>query len=178
MGEMQHGHMEQVGYDMYCKLLDEVVKELKGEEITEEVDVQIDLDVSSYIPDDFIEDSNQKIEIYQEIALCRNEEDIQKIIDEIKDRYGKIPLEIMNLLDISRIKNLAREKNVLKIAQKGNNIVYHFEINEFRFEDLDKILKIYKNKIKFSPGSTPYVTYKMEEGEKVLDKCKEFLNYI
>ena len=78
LGEMQHGHMEQVGYDMYCKLLDQVVKEMKGIQVEEEIDVQLDIDVSSYIPDEYIEDSNQKIEIYQNIALCKNEEEIKE----------------------------------------------------------------------------------------------------
>ena len=73
LGEMQHGHIEQVGYDTYCKLLDEVIKEMQGIEVVEEQDVQIDLAVSSYIPDNFIENSSQKIEIYQNIALCRTE---------------------------------------------------------------------------------------------------------
>ena len=118
MGEIQHGHMEQIGYEMYCELLNQVVKELKGEEIIEEIDVQIDLDVTSYIPDEFIENSSQKIEIYQNIALCKNEEDIQNVTDEIIDRYGQMPYEIENLLDISRIKILAREKFILKISQK------------------------------------------------------------
>lgn len=89
LGEVQHGHMEQVGYDTYCKLLDEVMKESQGIQVEEEKDVQIDLNISSYIPDDFIKDSSQKIEIYQNIALCRTEEDIQNVIDEIIDRYGK-----------------------------------------------------------------------------------------
>lgn len=81
--------MEQVGYDTYCKLLDEVIKEMQGIEVVEEKDVQIDLSVSSYIPDEFIENSTQKIEIYQNIALCRTEEDIQNVIDEIIDRFRK-----------------------------------------------------------------------------------------
>jgi len=81
--------MEQVGYDTYCKLLDEVVKEIQGIEIVEEKDVQIDLAISSYIPDEFIENSTQKIEIYQNIALCRTEEDVQNVIDEIIDRFRK-----------------------------------------------------------------------------------------
>ena len=77
LGEMQHGHMDQVGYDTYCKLLDEVVKEYKGVKVEEEQDVVIDLNVSSFIPDSYIENSTQKIEVYQNIALCRNEEDIR-----------------------------------------------------------------------------------------------------
>ena len=178
MGEMQHGHMEQVGYDTYCKLLDEVVKELKGEQIEEEIDVQIDLNISSYIPDDFIEDSSQKIEIYQEIALCKNEEDINKIIEMVQDRFGKMPKQINNLLDIARIKNLARQKFVLKISQKGNNIVYNLEDGKFNFEALEKIIRIYKNRIRFSPGAVPYITFKLMENDNILEKCKEFLEHL
>ena len=73
LGEIQHGHMEQVGYEMYCKLLDEVVKEIQGIEVQEEIDVQIDLNISSYIPDEYISDSSQKIEIYQDIAKSLQE---------------------------------------------------------------------------------------------------------
>ncbi len=175
MGEIQHGHMEQVGYDMYCKLLDEVVKELKGEQVVEEIDVQIDLDVTSYIPDDFIENASQKIEIYQNIALCRNEEDIRNITDEIIDRYGQIPNEIENLLDIARIKIMAKEKFVLKIAQKGDNILYYFDESQFDFSIVDKLMKHFRNRIKFSPAREPYITFKLRDKINVLEACQEFL---
>ena len=115
LGEVQHGHMEQVGYDTYCKLLDEVMKETQGIQVQEEKDIQIDLNISSYIPDDFIKDSSQKIEIYQNIALCRTEEDIQNVIDEIIDRYGKMPDELENLIEIVRIKELARKSSITKL---------------------------------------------------------------
>ena len=127
LGEIQHGHMDQIGYDMYCELLNQVVKELQGEEIVEEIDIQIDLDITSYIPDDYIKNSSQKIEIYQNIALCRTEEDIQNVIDEIIDRYGKIPKELENLIEIARIKELARKVGATKISQKTENIVFYFK---------------------------------------------------
>ena len=177
MGEMQHGHMEQVGYDMYCKLLDEVVKEIKGEEQVEEVDVQIDLDVSSYIPDDFISDSNQKIAVYQDIALCKNDEDIQNVRDDIKDRYGRVPSEIENLLAISKIRNLAREKAVLKIAQKGNNIVYHFDKDYFDMEIINKLIMKFKNRIRFSPSVNPYLTFRLNSND-ILGEVKSFLEVL
>ena len=85
-GEIQSGHLVQVGYETYCDLLDEVVKEMKGIKVEKEAEVQIDLNVTSYIPDEYINDANQKIEIYQEIALCKNEEDILNVIDEFIDR--------------------------------------------------------------------------------------------
>lgn len=117
-GEMQHGHIEQIGYDMYNKLLNEVVKEMKGEKVKEEEEITIDLNISSYIPEEYIEDSSQKIEIYQDIANSRTEEDIQNVIDEIIDRYGEMPEEVYNLLEIARIKNLCRKANVTKLQQK------------------------------------------------------------
>ena len=178
MGEVQHGHMEQVGYDMYCKLLDEVVKEIKGEEQIDEIDVQIDLDISSYIPDDFIKNSNTKIEIYQNIALCRNEEDIENIIDELIDIYGILPKEIENLLEIARIKILSRAKNVLKISQKGMNILFYFEQDKFNIDLIDDLLKNYGNRIKFSPSVMPYITLKLNDKNDVLKDCKVFLNKI
>lgn len=178
MGEMQHGHLEQVGYDMYCRLLDEVVKEIRGEEIPlEEKDVQIDLNVSSYIPDDYISDSSQKIEIYQDIAICKNEEDINVVIESLKDRFGYIPKEIDNLLDISRIKNLAKYKNVLKIVQKGNNIVYHFDKDLFDIDITEKLILKYKNRIKFSTSINPYLTFTLNSGE-VLEEIKKFLEVL
>ena len=176
MGEIQHGHMEQVGYDMYCQLLDEVVHEIKGEKVIEEVDVQIDLNVTSYIPDEYIENSSQKIEVYQNIALCKNEEDIQNVTDEILDRYGQMPYEIENLLDIARIKNLCREKHILKIAQKSENIVFYFESDEFNFDVVDKLMKTFRNRIKFSPARDPYITFKLLDKKKILEEIKDFLS--
>ena len=97
LGEIQHGHMEQVGYDTYCNLLDQVIKEMKDIPQEEERDFQIDLNVSSYIPKEYISDSSQKIKIYQDIALCRNEDDVQNIIDEMIDIYGEMPKQVENL---------------------------------------------------------------------------------
>lgn len=173
LGEMQHGHMDEVGYDMYCKLLDEVIKEMKGIEVKEEQDVQIDLSVSSYLPDDFISDNNQKIETYQNIALCKTEEDIEEITDEMIDRYGKIPKEAENLLQIARIKNLCRNNGVSKITQKQQSIVFLFQSDIFKIEWVDMLLKKFRNQIKFSPAKDPYITYKLKG--QVLDDVQEFL---
>ena len=89
---------------------------MKGIKIEPEIDLQIDLNVTSYIPDEYIADANQKIEIYQNIALCKNEKDIQDVIDEIIDRFGNMPVELENLIDIARIKYLAKKLNLIKIT--------------------------------------------------------------
>lgn len=179
LGEIQHGHLEQVGYDTYCKLLDEVIKEMKGIKVTEEVDVQIDLNVTSYIPDSYISDSSQKIEIYQNIALCRNEEDIQDVIDEIIDRFGNMPQELEKLTEIARIKNLAKSVNVIKISNKPGSIVFTFDNSNFDV-DINKLVDKYKSKVRISPGVKPIITIKIsDEKETVLiDETKYFLKLI
>lgn len=160
---------------MYCKLLDEVVKEMKGIEVEEEFDVQIDINVSSYIPDDFIENSSQKIEVYQNIALCRTKEDIINVTDEIIDRYGKMPKEVENLLKISEIKQVCRQKGVYKLAQKQQSVVIEFVPDSFDYTIVDKLIEKYKNRIRFSPAQKPYVTYKLQDTKKIIGEIEEFL---
>ena len=168
LGEIQHGHMEQVGYDTYCKLLDEVVKDIQGTPYEEEKEVQIDLDVSSYIPDNYIENTAQKIEVYQNIAISKTEEDISEVVDEVTDRYGNMPEELENLLDIARIKKLCKEKNIIKLSQKVKNLLFYFDNNRFNMENIDIIVKRYKDDIRISPGLEPYITLK--NSKKIRDK--------
>ncbi len=177
LGEIQHGHMEQVGYDTYCKLLDEVVKEMQGEVVKPEIDVQIDINVSSYISDEYIQDSSQKIEVYQNIALSRTQDDINNIIDELIDRYGEMPEEVNNLLEIARIKELCKKANIVKIAQKLQSIVFYFESEAFEVSIVESLLKKYRNEIKFSQGIEPYITYKVPENSDaiILKKVKNFI---
>ena len=183
LGEIQHGHMEQVGYDTYCNLLDQVVKEMQGIEIEEEQEIQIDINISSYIPDEYIENSSQKIEIYQNIALCRTEEDIQNVIDEIIDRYGVMPKELENLIEVARIKEMSREAGVIKIAEKKNsftnsqNLVFYYDKNKYNPEIVDILIKKYGYAIKFSASLEPYVTLRIGEltDEELIEKIKEFL---
>ena len=179
LGEIQSGHLEQVGYDTYCNLLDEVVKEMQGEEIKPEIDVQIDLDATCYIPDEYISDSSQKIEIYQDIALCKNEEDIQNVIDEMIDRFGNMPKEIENLIEIARIKILCKKLNISKVQGKRSFVVFMFEIGELDI-DVNELVKMYKNKIRFSQGLKPQITYVLENatGMKMLREVEEFLKSI
>ena len=175
LGEIQHGHMGDVGYDMYCKLLDEVVKEMQGIKVEEEPEIQIDLNISSFIPDEYIQSSSQKIEIYQDIALCKTEQDIENVIDEITDRYGNMPKEVESLLEITRIKQLAKKANITKIVQRNNKIIYTFDSNKFDTNIIQKLVEKYKNDIKFSAGINPYITQKIGEDAKVIKTIKNFL---
>ena len=171
--------MEQVGYDTYCNLLDEVMKEMQGIEVEEEPDIQIDMNISSYIPDEYIFESSQKIEVYQNIALCKTEEDIQNVLDEVLDRYGETPRELNNLIEVSRIKMMCKENHIIKVSQRGKNIVFTFNNKKFDLSIIEKLLKIYENKIKFSPGN-PYITLQVSSAENdiLIKEVKEFINNI
>ena len=177
IGEIQHGHLEEVGYDTYCRLLDEVVKEEQGIEIKPEVDVQIDINVTSYIPEEYIQDSNQKIEIYQDIALCKNEEDIQDIIDELIDRFGDIPEEVYKLLEVSRIKQLAKLKGVTKISSKKDGVVFTYDNSLFDTSCIQELIKKYGTRIRFSPGVKPMITLKFNADDEDII-LKEIKNYL
>ncbi len=176
LGEIQSGHLEQVGYDTYCNLLDEVVKEMQGIEVEPDLDIQIDLNVTSYIPDEYIPDSSQKIEIYQDIALCNNEEDIQNVVDEIIDRFGNMPSELENLLDIARIKYLAKGLYITRIASRKTAVVFTFEQSKFEL-DIPKLVAKYKNRLKFSPGVKPMITLEIGSNNErqILNDVMEFL---
>ncbi len=176
LGEIQSGHLEQVGYDTYCNLLDEVVKEMQGVEVQPDIDIQIDLNVTSYIPDEYILDSSQKIEVYQNIALCRKEEDIQNVVDEIIDRFGNMPSELENLLDIARIKYLSKQFCISKISSKRTSVVFTFEQSKFDI-DISKLIDKYKNRVKFSPGIKPMITLEIgtTNERQILNDVKEFL---
>ena len=179
LGEIQSGHLEQVGYETYCNLLDEVVKEMQGVKVEPDLDIQIDLNVTSYIPDEYIPDSSQKIEIYQDIALCKSEKDIQDITDEIIDRFGNMPSEIENLLDIARIKYMAKPLYITKIASKRTAVVFTFEQSKFDV-DIQKLVSIYKNRLKFSPGVKPMITLDIgtTNERQILNDVAEFLKQL
>lgn len=182
LGEIQSGHMEQVGYDTYCKLLDEVVKEMQGITVKQEKDIQIDINLSSYIPENYIEDTAQKIEIYQDIALCRNDKDIEDVIDEIIDRYGSMPQEVENLIEIARIKILCRTANVLKIVQRTDAVVFYLDKYNIKIDEkmINILVEKYGPKLKFSQGVEPYITLKISSKDeiKIIRMIKELLTII
>lgn len=171
--------MEQVGYDTYCNLLDEVIKEMQGIETEDAGEIQIDINISSYIPDEYIQESSQKIEIYQNIALCKTEEDIQNVVDEIIDRYGNLPSKLENLIEVSRIKRMCKQKHIVKISQRKENVVFTFDNKKFDLKVVEKLVDKYKNKIKFSTGN-PYITLNLGSNseKEIVREIKEFIESV
>ncbi|QDW73783.1 transcription-repair coupling factor [Lachnospiraceae bacterium KGMB03038] len=128
LGAEQHGHMEAVGYDLYCKMLNEAVKHLKGEMEEETYATTIDLDVDAYIPDSYIPNEYQKLDIYKRIAAIESQDEIEDMRDELLDRFGDVPKKVETLLEISGLKALAHAAYVTEVEQKGD--VYTFAMYE------------------------------------------------
>ena len=115
-----------------------------------------------------------KLETYRNIALCRTEEDIENISNEITDRYGKMPKEVRNLINIARIKEMCKELGINKVMQKQNNIVFYIEQDKLEI-DIPRLVEKYKNNIKFSNGMIPYITYKIQDMQNIILEIKEVL---
>ncbi len=118
IGGEQHGHMDAVGYDMYCKLLQEAIKELKGEITIPEFETKIDIKVSAYIPETYIENQEQRLEIYKKISFIENVEDYNLVQEEIEDRYGDLPKSVQCLLEIAMLKATAHKIGITSITEK------------------------------------------------------------
>ncbi len=117
LGKAQHGFMKSVGFDLYCQLLAEAVAELKGTPITKDIGSPvIELPVSAYIPDSYIEDQAQKLTMYRRVSAISSEDDIKNIKDEFKDRFGSLPEELFNLLDIAKIKLMLMDMLIPKLS--------------------------------------------------------------
>jgi len=181
LGREQHGHMEAIGYDLYIKLLEDTVRELKGEAPAETVDTSIELQISAFIPESYITDENQKIEIYKKIAYIGSHEDLFDIEEEIEDRFGDLPDVVRNLLDISYIKYMARKCGVVSIAQKKNNIIAKFNSDKsIKPQTAIRVAGEYINRLLFTACGQPYFTVKInaDKQDEYIRFLKEFLEKI
>ncbi len=126
LGADQHGHMEAVGYDLYCKMLGEAVKEEKGEMPEEAFDTLIDVDIDAYIPGTYIANEYQKLDIYKRIAGIGNEAESDEMLEELIDRFGEPPKPVQNLLLIARLKGEAHRAFFTEVSQKGETVKFLF----------------------------------------------------
>ena len=184
LGAQQHGHMAAVGYDLYCKLLNEAVMTLKGEEVLDEFETKIDLDVDAYIPSSYIKNEMQKLNVYKRIASIENEEDYFDMQDELMDRFGEMPKNVMNLLSIAYVKAMAHKAWVTEItnvkASRDTNWKNVIKIEMYpqakiKVEEIPKLIESYKGKLKFIQESKPYFLVETGTKELNMDEYKEVI---
>ena len=182
LGEAQSGHMEAVGYDLYCKMLNEAVRQLKGGPEAETFTTLIDLNVDAYIPEYYIKNEYQKLDIYKRIVAIESEEELEDMTEELIDRFGDIPKKVQQLLVIASLKSLAHSVYVTAIEQKGEEIRFTmYEKAKIDPSGIPKFLDSYKNDLIFRAEEPPYFLYcrkgrnKKSNTENVLDTVRRIL---
>lgn len=179
LGESQSGQVEAIGYDLYVKFLQQAVNKASGKEIYKKDynDVYIDLKVDAYIPDSYIEDSSQKIEIYTRISRIENLDDYSLLVEDLIDRYGDIPLMVDNLMYVSLVKSLADQLGFEEIREVKNEIkITYDDRNKFTFEQLSQINEDYHNDLSFDLSQNP--SFKLPNKNTKLLDCYELLKVI
>ncbi|MBO5524155.1 MAG: transcription-repair coupling factor, partial [Roseburia sp.] len=168
LGAEQHGHMEAVGYDLYCKMLNEAVKEAKGEKVEESFDTSIDIDIDAYIPMGYIPNEVQKLDIYKRIAEIETEEEAEEIVEELIDRFGDLPKSVENLLFIAKIKTMAHKVYFTEVAQKGETLKFTlYERAKIDVAKLPEFVASYGNNLKFTADAkAPYFTYFLKKNSR------------
>ena len=185
LGEAQSGHMEAVGYDMYCKMLNEAVLKLKGEGEEESFTTTIDLNIDAYIPDSYIKNEYQKLDIYKRIAAISNEEEMDDMTEELIDRFGDIPKKVQQLLHIAALKGLAHSAYVTAVEQKGADIRFTmYEKAKIDPQKIPGMIAGYGKDLVFRTEEPPYFLYRKlgksgkDTGESVLDTVRRVLEDI
>ncbi len=185
LGEAQSGHMEAVGYDLYCKMLNEAVLQLKGGGEEEIYTTTIDINIDAYIPDSYIKNEYQKLDVYKRIAAIETEEEMDDMTEELIDRFGDIPRKVQQLLHIAALKGLAHSAYVTAVEQKGES--YRFVMYEKAKIDPQRIpplLQKYGNTLVFKTEEPPCFVYQKrgrsgkESGEDILQLLRKILEDI
>ncbi len=177
LGVRQHGHMEAVGYDMYCKLLNEAVQKLKGVPADTDFATVIDLDVDAFIPPSYIVNEMQKLDIYKRIAGIENGRERDDMRDELLDRFGEIPKSVDNLLRIALIRVAAHRLDLTEIKGKNERILFTFRPDaEIDPTSIPELVKRHDKELSFTAYGTPFFTYRYRKTGLVETDAELLLN--
>ena len=181
MGSSQHGHMASIGYDLYCRMLEDTVKLVKGEIENEPIETSVDMKVDAFIPSSYITDEIQKIEVYKKIAAIEDINDFIEIKSELEDRYSNIPDSVYNLMDIAYIKSLCKGLYIEDIKEIAKELRFKFVKGYKGFEGIYSVLlKQYKDDVILYFGETPSFAIKLDniKKEAALEYYKKLLEDI
>ena len=177
LGKKQHGHMEAVGYDLYCKMLNEAVKNLKGIATTlEDFNTLVDLDVDAFIPPTYIVNEVQKLDIYKRIASIENQNEADEMKGELLDRFGAVPKSVENLLRISLIREQAHQIYITEIKGKNERIqIYMKPDANIDPAKIPQLLAVFPKKLNFVAKGNPYFVYKYKKLDLVEKDAEQLL---
>lgn len=180
LGAEQHGHMDSVGYEMYCKLLNEAVRELKGETVEVDFETFIELKLNAYIPYGYISNEEQKLDMYKKISKISSQSDYYDVQEEFEDRFGNIPRAVNNLLDIAVIKARAHNLGITNIAQKNNKAILTFKADaKVKGERVIELIKENKGKVLFTnTAAKPSLTVNIKNDNDILKELDFVIGYL
>ena len=175
LGERQHGHMEAVGYDLYCKMLNEAVKHLKGEGDDGDFSTTVELEVDAYIPGSYIVNEQQKLDIYKRIAGVETESESEEMKGELLDRFGEVPRSVDNLLRIALLRTQAHRLYIMEVKGRPGELRFVYRPDaKVHGENIPKLFELYGESLKFFPQGNPVFTYQYKRS-KVMEKKAEAL---
>ena len=174
LGAEQSGHMIDVGYDMYMKLLSEAVLEARGIEVPKPAECSADLAVAANIPDRYIPSSEQRMDIYRKIALIRSEAEADDLIDELIDRFGDLPPGVTALIQVALLRGEAGRAGITDIAQKAGYL--RFTVKDFDMEKVSLLyaMPAYKGRLRVEAGSKPCLSLRIKAKNRVIDEARRF----
>ncbi|WBY63898.1 transcription-repair coupling factor [Thermocaproicibacter melissae] len=177
LGGEQHGHMEAVGYDMYLHLLSDAIRREKGEEVQEYgEECLVDLQVPAHIPEDYIPDLNQRLDIYRRIADIRTSEDALDVTDELIDRFGEPPASVNGLVQIALLRNRASALGIKEIKQQGDKLLLYRD--SFDMKKISALIAAMRGRVMVNAGTKPYISVTVPKGQEpvaVLEKTLSIL---
>lgn len=176
LGAEQSGHMTDVGYDMYMKLLNEAVLEERGVKVEKRAECSADLAVSANIPESYIPSEGQRMDVYRRIALLRSEDEADDLIDELIDRFGDLPPGVNALISVALLRGEAGKAGISDISQKSGKLI--FALSDF---DMQRISAMYarpeyKGVLKVEAGSSPCVSLKLRSTVRIVDQARKFIS--
>ncbi len=176
LGAEQHGHIDTVGYDMYCELLAQSVSEITGQTPKESWQPNIDINVEAYIPPSFIKNHSTRLDIYKKIASVESDEDRLEIESEICDRFGDMPKAVESLIKIAEIKYLAKDTNILEVTMKDKSIVCYFK-GDMNLRAVSGLVATFGKDFFLSAGIKPHMVLKLKtaDNEEILKNVKKLL---
>ncbi len=161
LGAQQHGHMDSVGYDMYMQLLNQAINEEKGIETKAHLsECLIDLKVSAFIPEDYIDSSLARVDIYKKIAAIENDSDVSDIVDELIERFGDPPREVLALMDVSLVRAQCTQCGVTELTEKNKMLIIKFA--KFDMKKIANVISAMKGNMFFSAGTDPYLSCRVQ----------------
>lgn len=176
LGGDQHGNMESVGYDMYLKLLSEAVNEENGKPPEDDIPCTVDLNVSAFIPESYIEVLTARLGIYKRIAAIKNDDDARDVIDELCDRFGEPPAAVMGLIDIALLRSKAAAAKIAEITGTERAAVLH--INSIQSDVVKKLSEHFGNRFSISATDKPTYIIKLKDGQKMTGLTEELANVL